>query len=505
MNSRQQPNILLIVADAVRAKNTSLHGHINQTTPFLDSFSDEAIVYENAHSPGTWSVPSHTSMFTGYHVAEHGLTTHSIGPHTLEPGHTIWEDLQEDGYATGEFVQGHYITSDELGLASGFDHVLGRADFEYRDLPFDAPDPTDFSVDPESDSSQTVQYLKYALRGGKPIRTLLNGMSYSQPQLYKKLAPSAYHPQVNDVSYQIAESFLNWQSEQNGPWGAFLNLPSAHGPYLPQPEHDLWADERIRRLQIELSNARWDFYSGRTPWWVLRAREALYDGCIRQIDAAIELIISGLRTRNELDDTLVVITADHGEGFGEPSRVRDGFRAVTHRSGVHEVILHVPLIVRPPNNEAREGGIKVTDVATLTNFPDAVKRARMDESVLEAFTPDGPVIASANYNHLVARMESEDAMWSRGFRDEIDFAMFGGRAQIVYENTPDGILKHVKWGDDEATVAIQDAQNSMKMSGSTGRRIDEVFSSINDKGVLKDLKSEVSQQTKQQMEQMGYL
>lgn len=505
MSGAQRPNIVLIVADAVRAKNMSVYGHINQTTPFLESFTNDATLYNHAYSPGSWSIPSHTSLFTGYPVVEHELTTHSIGPHRLEAGHTIWESLAEEGYSTAEFVQGHYITSDELGLARGFDSIMDRSDFDLREYPFNALDPSKFTRDPDKDDSPEQQYLKAALMSGKPIRALLNGASVAKPQLYSKFSPSSWKLKENDISRQISESFLEWQTQQDGPWAAFLNLPSAHGPYLPKPEFNQWGDERLRKLQIELHNARWEFYSGRTPWWVCRARESLYDGCIRQIDAAIERIIQTLRQRSELDETLVVITADHGEGFGEASRVRDGFRVVTHRSGVHETVLHVPLIVRSPDQNERKHGKQVDGAASLTYFPSAVKHALEGKPVYDVFTPEEPVISAANYDHLVARMESDDAMWTRGYKDEIDISMFGGTARVVYKNTEEGVRKYAQWGDDEAVIEIRDAQNSMKVADSVDNTIDKVFADYSPKHVLEEDETSISEETKEQLQEMGYL
>lgn len=90
-----KPNILLVVMDSVRASNTSLYGHENETTPFLESLAESSTVYEQARSSGSWSLPSHTSLFTGYNVAEHGI----VEPENrLEEGHTIFETLRDEGY-----------------------------------------------------------------------------------------------------------------------------------------------------------------------------------------------------------------------------------------------------------------------------------------------------------------------------------------------------------------------------------------------------------------------
>ncbi|PSQ15947.1 hypothetical protein BRD00_13120 [Halobacteriales archaeon QS_8_69_26] len=92
------PNVLLIVLDSVRARNTSLHGHVNETTPRLSELSRRSTTYLQARSPGIHTVASHVSMFTGYEVEEHGLTEHES---RLDPDETIWRELaSEYGHET---------------------------------------------------------------------------------------------------------------------------------------------------------------------------------------------------------------------------------------------------------------------------------------------------------------------------------------------------------------------------------------------------------------------
>ena len=96
-----KPNVLLVILDSVRAKNTSLLGYPRETTPKLETFAKNATTYTNARAPGIHSISSHTSIFTGYHVAEHQATSHGA---SLRPGHTVWEMLSGAGYRTGLFT-----------------------------------------------------------------------------------------------------------------------------------------------------------------------------------------------------------------------------------------------------------------------------------------------------------------------------------------------------------------------------------------------------------------
>ncbi len=117
-------NVLLLIMDSVQAKNTSIHNHSNNTTPFLSELSDSATTYKQARAPSFFSLPSHASMFSGLHAVEHGATskTDSLSHET------IFERLANRGYSTGLFSSNAYLSKDEFGLNKGFNHIFGRND-----------------------------------------------------------------------------------------------------------------------------------------------------------------------------------------------------------------------------------------------------------------------------------------------------------------------------------------------------------------------------------------
>lgn len=119
----EHPNFLLIVLDSVRARNMSMHGYERETIPFLESFVDEATTYTQARAPGVASVPSHASLFTGLHVAEHGMRDVD---RRLTAGTTIWDELADDGYETGVCSYNSYLTQAPIGFADAFQTVKSR-------------------------------------------------------------------------------------------------------------------------------------------------------------------------------------------------------------------------------------------------------------------------------------------------------------------------------------------------------------------------------------------
>jgi len=486
------PNILLVIMDSVRAANTSLHGHEHETTPFLEAFAEQATVYEQARSPGTWSLPSHTSIFTGYHVVEHGVTR---AKHKLEPGHTIFEELAaEHNYTTGVFSENTWITDMPVGLNEAFKSVEGA-----RNLPFpDAVDPSNFVL--SEGQGHYVEYLKHCLARDDTLKSLANGVFTKLAWDYPQLLPDRF--QSSTPARVYGDLFLDWEAEQSGPWAACVNFMDGHLPYLPDEEHDEWGGTKLRNLQAEMDDQVWEFNGGQRPWWQRKALEGLYDGTIRQMDAELERVLSLLEERGELDDTLVVVTSDHGEGFGEASRIRGdrdspkpNARLAAHGAGIHEVLTHVPLLVKFPGQNREE---RVFEAASLTQFPSVAESVVEGTDNHDAFVPDGPVVASSH--------GLEEPMEERAQRYSGDFHRFNGDARAVYGGEATGVTKWLSWREKRATVRVNEAKSSYKSSDDDEGQVDEVFDGFADLGVRDDSGGldDVDDATQQRLEDLGY-
>ena len=325
------PNVLLVVLDSVRAANTSLHDHRRETTPFLSSFASDATVYGQARAPSTWSLPSHASIWTGRSVPSHGIEITT----TAEGGDSVWDALGAAGYETGVFSSNVYITDHPVGLGEPFDTVCGVP----SEVPADHEQPGEFDMEAPTGFWYAEQFLDW----------------------------------VDDRRTGERSGDASADTDNTEPWAACVNVMDGHRPYLPVSRYDEWGDEEARRLQSEIGRGQfvWKFYGDRHPFWYLDALERLYDGAIRQADAVVERVVTGLAERGVLDDTLVVITSDHGDGLGEPSPVANGPASVAHTLGTHEHLTHVPLLVRAPGQTTPR---RVDDLATPARFPAAVQR-----------------------------------------------------------------------------------------------------------------------------------
>ena len=319
----QRPNVLIVLWDTVRADRMSLYGHDRRTTPFLERFAADAVVYEHAIAASEWTGPTHASLFTGLPLQTHGM---DVQHKWLDAHHlTLAEHLVDHGYDTWSF-SGNRFVSDFVNLMQGFrlqDHTFkGR----YKKA---AARATRAKLIPRDRSTEISPAWTPDGHG--------EGWS-KQLTLYKDAAP---------VSLTAFARFLDHTRRPHEPFFAFVNLMEAHQPRIPSLasrqalmdpatlERALTTDATVFALMATMHGQR--AYTDDE----LEAIRATYDATLLDLDKAAEKLIAGLEKRGLLDDTIVVFTADHGEMLGEHG-------LYSHRWALYEPLIHVPLVIRAP-------------------------------------------------------------------------------------------------------------------------------------------------------------
>ncbi|MBX9787686.1 MAG: sulfatase [Pirellulales bacterium] len=306
-----RPNILLITLDTVRKQNLSLYGYSRQTTPQLERFAKRGVVYTNAIAPSSWTLPTHASIFTSLLPLEHGAEQVGLG---LQPhARTLAESLRESGYATAGFVAND-MCGKHTGLAQGFQYYDELKPWWCGSIV----------------TAATAQFL-----GGVPRRTAAD----------------------------INRSFLKWLDRQRGqPFFAFLNYYDAHGIYeVPDPSFDRFstATRRERRkLKTKWSIADVPF----RPDDPSERQYAIdsYDGAIAYLDDQLGRLFDALQRQGLLDNTIVVVTNDHGEHFGENGKWE-------HSDSLYRQLIDAPLIIVYPPKIAADAVVE--QPVTLTQIP----------------------------------------------------------------------------------------------------------------------------------------
>lgn len=314
---KDAPNIIIIIWDTVRAASMSLYGYARPTTPNLDRLAQRGVVFDRAVSPAPWTLPAHASMFTGLYHHQHSADRNSpLDDSAL----TIAEYLRERGYLTAGFIGNTYWVGSKFGLGQGFGW--------YEDRP-----------------TLTVQSVLFAWNGSEA--------------LLKRFVPRARRNQLERVAADRRQaSFLRWLDDRDKarPFFAFLNHFDAHEPYLPPSgEFRFSAGTPLYHWNYLTRKRRW------TPSELQDLRDA-YDACIYYLDDQLGKLHDELGRRGLLDNTLIVLTSDHGETLGEQDP-----RLLGHAHNVYYDVLNVPLVFYWPAKFAK--GSRVSPLVSTVDLP----------------------------------------------------------------------------------------------------------------------------------------
>jgi len=326
-----KPNVLVIVMDTVRADHLSLYGYERDTSPNLRALAQEAAVYTHAQSAADITLTSHASLFTGMYPSWHGAYCRTpeaaYGRPLLANVPTLAELLHGQGYSTLGVAANLYLRS-AFGLDRGFE--------EFR---IERPVPM------LSDENRCQ------LR--RPMRRLLNLVTDTAQ--FDRLNSSA-----EDIDGQFLAT-LDGRGRPDAPFFGFVNYMDAHFPYIPPAPWDRKFPGKVSTLTKDyLEGEQYTISSGSdTPTDYRRYCISQYDGGIAYVDAQIGRILTGLKRRNLYDNTMIVVTSDHGEAFGERHRVE-------HGNSPYQNLLHVALLIKYPKSAHRgpvEAPVSLIDVA----------------------------------------------------------------------------------------------------------------------------------------------
>ncbi len=281
-NRRQPPpNIVLITIDTLRTDRVGACGSESELTPRLDQLAGESAVFLNAVSPIGTTTPAHASIFTGLYPRVHGVRRNG---HRLANRHeTLAERLQKAGYDTAAFVA--------------------------------APE---------------------MLRGANLKQGIVSHNRFSR-EIWETRPGSVVNRET-----------IQWLGRAGSrPFYLWLHYFEVHAPYRLTPHTEQHLRDMNRTLAQEISVQK--FFSYGKPGGLpptdenRRYLSTYYDGEVLEVDSLTGEIIDTLIRLEHYDNTVIIVTADHGQHLGEHDRVGHGF-------SIWEEALRVPLIVRDPQS-----------------------------------------------------------------------------------------------------------------------------------------------------------
>lgn len=286
LRRQKKPNVILITLDTTRADHLSCYGYSRTTSPNLDEFARESVLFTHCISTCSWTLPSHATIFTGKYTTSHGarhdpngplhladavgedrtrvsIRATGLSPHVL----TLAEILTTQGYKTGGIVGGPWMKT-IFGLDKGFSYY---------------------------DDSQILE------SGGRPA----------------------------DL---VTASAFQWLDQAGkGPFFLFINYFDPHYPFEPPEEYArTYVDENV---DLSLEKQPDD------------VKVALYDAEILYMDSYLGKLLERLKKDGSYDNSMIVITADHGELLGEHA-------LWGHGQNLTQEEIHVPLLVKYPGDPA---------------------------------------------------------------------------------------------------------------------------------------------------------
>lgn len=336
-----RPNVLIILMDTMRQDGLSCYG-APDTTPTLDAIAAEGLRYTRFYVTGSWTLPSHSSLFTGQPTIVHQIDAHTrrakdaapsgegdVMPAVRLPGRmeTLASVLTKAGYRT-------------VGICSNY-HVSAETTLDYG----------------------FQQYYE-----GGDIRDLLAGPA-------KDTAGGARQNRV-------ANYWLDTQWDGDNPFLMFVNYLEPHQPYNPpEPYRSRYVKEPYDE-RLPLLNWKNSMEAVASDWWDddnFRLMKLLYYAEAALLDDILKDLFEGLRQRKLLDDMLLIITSDHGDCIGE-------HRRLAHGSCVWDAQLRVPLIIRYPQIIKEPGviqqGAQISDI-----MPTILDAAGLNEKRESLCTP----------------------------------------------------------------------------------------------------------------------
>ena len=343
------PNVLVVVWDTVRADRTSIYGYDKPTTPRIEAWAKKkALVYERGVSPGVWTLPSHASLFTALPVRAHGVTAETK---FLEDRFvTVAEALSEVGYDTWSVCSNPYV-SEESNLLQGFRSVEHPWDPRWEPKVMAH---MNRKLEPQDASTPVSPAWNEKGRGG----------AGSNKYLYKESGP---------VAAEAFKRFLDG-SEKDRPWFAFINYMEAHLPRIPTmaARKAVMTDAQIERgwNVLQTTTHFHEFMVGVRPYEPLdlEAISGIYDASLIDLDLATEQLLDVLTASGLNDNTIVIITSDHGESLGEHD-------LLLHKYAVYNTLSRVPLLISWPGHV--EPGREPAPKSVSDILADAVKLGRI--------------------------------------------------------------------------------------------------------------------------------
>lgn len=283
------PNVILITIDTLRADHLGCYGFQRPTSPFMDSLAADGTRFDQASAAAPWTKPATATILTGLYPSRHGALYHGSNLNTPEGMKTLAETMQEKGYVTAGFVSNPNIKK-IFQFNRGFD--------EYFDSPVE--------------DTLAMAAFRESIFGN----------------ILKELSRYQFNWKYQNDVAEVNRHAFSWLDQNHSrPFFLYLHYIDPHEPYSPPEAYE---KQFAQDHGLVLHNNR-----------KRKVGMDLYDGEIRYTDDNLKILADRLKALKAWDNTIIIITSDHGEEFFEHGALGHGF-------SLYQEVVHVPLIMHGP-------------------------------------------------------------------------------------------------------------------------------------------------------------
>lgn len=458
-----QRNIVLLVLDTVRKDVFD-----ERATQIRNRAS---LSFERAYAPSSWTVPSHASMFTGVLPHEHGVHAHNTNFGAINPADTFFSDFE----TTKIGVSANSFLSPQFGFDAFFDEFESLHGNE--ELLTGGIDTAAFMNKTEASGlKKYVEYVKTARAESALFESIVNAayMKSNNAVLHQPL------PRIGDYGARTVLKRGRKLVADTDSFFLFMNLVDAHAPHEVLRVYDTqvpsnWTS-RVHSVW-EINNAGPKNF----PEYLSKFEE-LYGHAVAYLDRQVEYFIDDILAQSD-SETTIIVTSDHGEELG-----RENERTIGHKIP-SPAITHVPLeVINPP--ASWEGGyvkelVSLLDISQLVDCILAGRQPRLERDRV-------PVERLGDVKPPEERME----FWNRAIR----FVYEGDRA---YEWDTMGAKNRYAVGPSEGRLVAEDISLPDRCTEEFDVDLEVVKARISETN--QDLAAEVDEQTKNRLEDLGYM
>lgn len=320
-----RPNVLFVLVDTLRADHLGAYGYARPTSPRMDQLAADGALFERCIAQSSHTKPSTASILTSLHPPTHRmeLMTSTLPAEAT----TLHEAFYAAGWRTAAF-SGNSFVSRTFGFGEGVERFRGAV------------------------VSPSVVLTGYRIMARlRDILVYNLGLSATPWRAYQILVDSPFdltEDRRGMDARAINNEFLGWldELESEDRWFAYLHYMEPHAPYAPPPECRIFGNAEDPALGRDVPQAPGTCFLPFQPGVevddaTLAAMVANYDGDVLDADRALGELLATLRARGALENTIILLTADHGEEFLDHG-------AWGHGQSLHRELVHVPLMLAWP-------------------------------------------------------------------------------------------------------------------------------------------------------------